>query len=119
MNIGTQVLRKKGDLDDRVGTIERVFNGKAYVRWSGYNRIGGEFNHSTISLRSLIVADPEIVEQRRAAIREMNARRKAEHLARCTFVCNSPNHRRPLPLQPSQVQDGRCYYCGSEVAARD
>lgn len=119
MNVGTQVLRKGATLDARVGTIERIASNHAYVRWPAPRRIGGEFHHSRIALKSLIIAEPAEVERRRAAIAEENARRRAEQDARFTFICmyHKPTGR-TLKLQPSQVRDGRCYYCGGEVRPR-
>ena len=112
MIAGTQVLRRGAKLDARVGTIERISGRHAYVRWPAPRRIGGEFHHSRILVSSLIPADTATVERRRAAVRAENERRRAESLARFTFRCTGGQRLCSL-LQPEQVIDGRCYYCGA------
>lgn len=126
MNIGTQVLRRSAPLDARVGTIERIATNHAYVRWPAPRRIGGEFHHSRLALKSLVVATQDEIDRRRAAImadaearKAHDAERHAAHLARCTHVCiNHYETGKTWLVEPHQIRDGRCYSCGGEVRPR-
>lgn len=117
-----QVIRKS-DFNKANPVIGEVTgqerSGRVIVKWK----------HSTSSLQpsSLI----ELDEAKMADLKERAAQRRAkervEWLKERLYVCVNVNrsarvahegHRGPELLMPSQVKEGKCYYCGAAVVAR-
>jgi hypothetical protein len=128
ITIGTRVLRKRGT-DARVGTVVRfVAWQRVEIAWPAPRRINGcGTRKSPIGVASIVPATDEEVERRRAINRAAHeaarARADAERIYLCTNVnplarASNDGHPGPLPLLPSQVQDGVCRYCGGAVIER-
>lgn len=127
MQAGDRVLRKRGT-DAHIGIIRAIRNDRADVDWPAPRRIGGRgWHRSTIAIASLIPATDEEIQRRRAANKTMRDAGRAERDASRTYLCPNVNpaarvandgHRKPLPLMPSQVKDGRCIYCCAAVVDR-
>lgn len=123
---GSRVMRKI-DYKQEVpafGIVEHVDGARARVRWPE----NGRQQHSSLSLISLREITQEDEDRIRAAHRaRIKAREEAadrERIYLCTNVnpharSSSGGHRRPLPLMPSQVVNGKCFYCGATVMLRN
>lgn len=139
MERGTPVIRKT-DLNKNIpifGVIEGITrDGKAVVGWqntssplvlSHGNSVGDPKHHSTLSLKSLVEATPEIQRRVWEVARARRAQRRREMMAERIYVCMNVNplarvsndgHPKPLELAPGQVKDGKCWYCKAPVFKR-
>jgi len=127
MQVGTLVIRKVDARNavDCVGTIVDIGQWskgeRARVKWLNLG------NRTWIATSQLIEATDEVMQPLRAQAkvrREQAAReRDAARIYLCTNVTTAPRlasngHRKPLPLEPDQVVDGKCLYCGAPVVKR-
>jgi hypothetical protein len=126
METGAKVIRK---VDARhevaiFGTLESIQGKRATVHW----HLPQRQQHSTLALSSLIEVSPEMERDIRAKNKARLEKIQAEHNAKFVWLCKNVNpqsrhegqgHRRPLPLQESQVVDGKCFYCGHPVVPRE
>lgn len=130
MQINTTVIRKT-DLAKNIaifGTIESLNDTKAVVCWhTGNVRSTGRTTHSTLALRSLVEATPEIQQHVREAARKRHEEHQRKLMEQRIYVCMNVNplarvsndgHRKPLELAPGQVKDGKCWYCKAPVFKR-
>ncbi len=127
MQVGTLVIRKVDvrNTVDCVGTIVEVGQWskgeRARVKWL-------DLGHRTwIATSQLIEATEEVMQPLRAQAKARYEQAAAERDARRIYLCNNINpqarvsndgHRKPMPLEPGQVVDGKCWYCGAPVVKR-
>jgi len=117
-----QVIRKS-DFNKANPVIGEVTgterSGRVIVKWK----------HSTSSLQpsSLIELDEAKMADLKERVKQRRAKQQAEWIAERPYVCVNVNpltrrendgHRKPFNLLPSQVKEGKCYYCGAAVVAR-
>ena len=127
MQKGMLVIRKVDvrNTVDCVGTIVDVGQWskgeRARVKWL-------DLGHRTwIATSQLVEATDEVMQPLRAQAKARHEQAAAERDARRIYLCNNINpqarvsndgHHKPLPLEPGQVIDGTCLYCGTPVMKR-
>lgn len=123
----TQVIRK-ADVRaavDCVGTVVDVQQWskgvRVRVRWNAAR------NRTWIAASQLVEATAEVMEPLRVQAKARREQRAAERDAKRIYLCTNvkpmartqnEGHRGPLPLEPGQVVDGKCLYCGAPVVRR-
>src|SRR6266699_5376165 len=127
MQVGTLVIRKVDmrNAVDCVGTIVDIGQWskgeRARVKWLNLG------NRTWIATSQLVEATDEVMQpllEKAKARREQAAReRDAARIYLCTNVnpqarVSNDGHRKPMPLEPGQVVDGKCWYCGHPVILR-
>jgi hypothetical protein len=124
-----QVIRKTDFNRARmiIGEVIREERGRVVVKWKVSQAGALEGSTSTLLPTSLV----ELDEGKMADLKERAAQRRAkervEWLKERLYVCVNVNkaarvahegHRGPQLLMPSQVKDGKCFYCGAVVVNR-
>jgi len=127
MQVGMLVIRK-ADVKaavDCVGTVVDVGQWskgeRARIKWL-------DLGHRTwIATSQLVEATDEVMQPLREKAKARHAQAAAERDARRIYLCTNVNplarvsndgHRKPMPLEPGQVVDGKCWYCGHPVILR-
>ncbi len=127
MQVGTLVIRKVDARNavDCVGTIVDIGQWskgeRARVKWLNLG------NRTWIATSQLIEATDEVMQPLRAQAKVRHEQAARERDAKRIYLCTNINplarvsndgHRKPMPLEPGQVVDGKCLYCGHPVVKR-
>ena len=127
MQVGMLVIRK-ADVKaavDCVGTVVDVGQWskgeRARIKWL-------DLGHRTwIATSQLVEATDEVMVPLREKAKARREQAARERDAARIYLCNNVNptsrvsndgHRKPMPLEPGQVVDGKCWYCGHPVILR-
>lgn len=124
-----QVIRKSDFRQARfiVGDVIREERGRVVVKWQVAQTGAREGSTSTLLPTSLIELDEAKMADLKERVQQRRAKEAAAWIAERPFVCVNVNpltrvahegHRKPCNLLPSQVKEGKCYYCGDAVVAR-
>ncbi len=127
MQVGTLVIRKVDARNavDCVGTIVDIGQWskgeRARVKWL-------DLGHRTwIATSALVEATDEVMQPLREKAKARREQHARELDTRRIYLCTNVNplarisndgHRKPMPLEPGQVVDGKCLYCGHPVVKR-
>ncbi len=127
MQVGMLVIRKVDvrNAVDCVGTVVEVGQWskgeRARVKWLNLG------NRTWIATAQLVEATDEVMVPLREKAKARREQAARERDAARIYLCNNVNptsrvsndgHRKPMPLEPGQVVDGKCLYCGHPVVKR-
>ncbi len=130
--IGAKVIRKADFAKAKmiIGTVSKTFPDRADVKWEVSHAGGSTANGHTSSLRcvALLELTDELMQDLRRRVLQRRAAEKEEWFKERPYLCNNVNllarvsndgHRAPMDLLPSQVKEGKCYYCGYPVQKKE